>query len=525
MNKKLLRIYMYLFLVSILTIGGSIAEDIKVTYISSEATYIDGGIDDGLSFGDSLNVYRNDSLQAVLEVINIASSSSACAIINQTGDLITGDIVSIIGIHQPDKSKLLIIDENLALNETKGKPKTSNVDGYLSIQNYWQHDMTGSSLSYTQPSLVSRINIENILGPNIKLSLRHRSRKIFRNRELGSSINSDQWSHRVYQIALSNNRQNSWHWRFGRQSITELSGIGLVDGLLVSHQFSDKIKAGFAVGFEPELETTDISFERRKVGFFADWQNNREIHNLRFKLGLTGSYYKMEVNREFLTLITNYRYKRTLSFSKFLEIDINRSWRKGQNNNIFDISSLYLNVRYQVTTYLALNTSYDRRAHYRIFETRNVPDTLFDNSLHQGFRAGYNLKINKNTRLSGYGGIRFREDIMENNIVASSSLSLRHFPSVSHSLLFSFTYVKSQFTTGYRSSIRYNLPASRKFRLSVVNTFYNYSGLSLSTNYYYLDLIGNYSISRRYYISGSYRQNFDKENLSGQMFLQLGINL
>ena len=40
----------------------------EVTYVASEAVYIDAGTGDGIKLGDSLRVYRHDSLQAVLIV-------------------------------------------------------------------------------------------------------------------------------------------------------------------------------------------------------------------------------------------------------------------------------------------------------------------------------------------------------------------------------------------------------------------------------------------------------------------------
>ena len=80
----IMRLNLFLFLISILTAGNLTAADIKITYISSEAVYIDGGTVNGLNLGDSLKIYRNDSLQAILMVTNISSGSSACTIINQT---------------------------------------------------------------------------------------------------------------------------------------------------------------------------------------------------------------------------------------------------------------------------------------------------------------------------------------------------------------------------------------------------------------------------------------------------------
>ena len=337
--KKLLIIYLFVICFSAV----SLITATEVTYVASEAVYINSGTNNGIILGDSLKVYRNDSLQAVLIVTNTASTSCACSIAELFGSIQAGDIVD---FQSTSSSK-----DNLNIKETKKpiqinstKSIINNIDGYISIQNYYQKDMTGSSLSYSQPSLVSKLRVENILNRNWTFSIRHRSRFIHRVRSFGSTFDKNDWSHRIYNFALSGDKASPWQWSLGRQSVAEVRGIGFIDGLTIQKQLTKQFTLGVASGFEPDRITTDISFDQPKAGIYLTWKDKlRNDHKIRTSLGFAGSYYKNNINREFLALGSSYYYKQKISLFASSEIDFNRSWRKEKSGNYLSFTNIYLN--------------------------------------------------------------------------------------------------------------------------------------------------------------------------------------
>ena len=85
-------------------------------------------------------------------------------------------------------------------------------------------------------------------------------------------------------------------------------------------------------------------------------------------------------------------------------------------------------MRYTPFAPFTIYTSYDKRKNYLTFESRDLPDSLFNDDLYQSWRIGSNIRISKQIRFNGYSGIRFRESSYDNNIFATGSLSINRFP-------------------------------------------------------------------------------------------------
>ena len=518
MSKNLLKKFIFLF--GLLIISGSVC-GVEVTYLSHETAYINAGSDLGLQLGDTLKVFHGDSLRAVIVVSNISSTSSACAIIETFGEIRAGDVVEVTLSHPIEKKQMEIRESGKT--ETVISKTANRLDGYISVQNYYQRDMTGSSLSYIQPSVVSKVKIEQFAGKDLTLSIKHRSRLTHRSRSLSTSMEKDQWYHRVYEVALESNKKSSWNWRLGRQAVYEVRGIGFIDGLLIERNLTARTKIGVAGGFEPDRLTTDISFDRKKVGLYVGWENDPlSAHVFRFSGGVAGSYIDANINREFFAFSSTYRYTRLFSLNVSSEVDVNRNWRKERSGSSLALSNVYLNARYNPWESLSLYTSYDRRENYFDYTYRYTADSLFDDDVFENWRVGTTIKVSSDIRFNGYGGIRFREGIAENNRFASGSLLYNRFPQPGQAVTIRMAYVHSEFTTGYRPSISYRFPFTRKIKMNVTGSAYHYSGQSMSMTQYYLDLAANYYSTSAYFLSGSYRQYFEKENRSGQLFLELG---
>ena len=67
-----------------------------------------------------------------------------------------------------------------------------------------------------------------------------------------------------------------------------------------------------------------------------------------------------------------------------------------------------MNARWGFTEDLALNLAYDTRRSYYTYETRSVPDSLFDDAARQGFRAQLNAQLTDD--VSGQVGASLRTE-------------------------------------------------------------------------------------------------------------------
>ena len=155
----------------------------------------------------------------------------------------------------------------------------------------------------------------------------------------------------------------------------------------------------------------------------------------------------------------------------------------------------------------------------------DTPDSLFNDDVHQGIKAGLNWHLTDRLYFRGFAGMRFREDLFDDNQFVSAMIRVNRFPKTRHSVSISMHIVETQFTTGYRPMLTYRLPVSRRLVLNLTGSGYIYKTGSRTTKYYYGDISTYYNFGRRYYLSGNIRQYFDSELESVELRTELGIRL
>jgi len=93
-----------LLLVALLlgAVGGALAGDglperiASITYLTSSTVYIGAGRDDGIDQGDVLEVVRDGTIVARLEVTDLSSRRASCRIVSGEVELIVGDDVRFV---------------------------------------------------------------------------------------------------------------------------------------------------------------------------------------------------------------------------------------------------------------------------------------------------------------------------------------------------------------------------------------------------------------------------------------------
>ncbi|MFQ5454318.1 MAG: hypothetical protein ACE5D6_09050 [Candidatus Zixiibacteriota bacterium] len=528
----------YLVFTSILIcfiMGGSVFSkgnkvgNAAVTYLSSENIYIDAGSNSGISVGDSLTVVRRGVTIAVLIVKNVAGNSCACIKISGKGKIKVGDKVpldSIIGRNNKSAS-------STSIRKTKTKSSKSQLDmknrlkGNISFQSYWLKDMTGSKLSSFQPSLRTRIRIENLAGTGLTLQLKHRSRVYHRSRSLQEGTDRNEWVHKIYEFAVYSDREKSLiEWAAGRILSPYVRGMGYLDGGYIAKKIHPSYRVGVVIGTEPDAQNTGIKFNRRKFGAFITLEKGSyATRHLMLTAALSTSYEKGNINREFFYFQGNYSHDSWISLYQSVELDINRSWRKNADGNRFSITNYYSTLNLRIMQKASLYFSYDARKNIRYFETKNYPDSLFDDGVHRGLKVGFSFRPKKRIRINANTGIRFRQDGLSNNQFTSFGIAVSRFPLRRHSVSFRMSWIKTMFTTGYQPYLTYRFPLRARLMLTATGSGYIYKTGSNTTHNFYIDLSTYYSFTSDYYISTSLRQYFDSQLQSVQIFIEFGVKL
>ncbi|UCE24945.1 MAG: hypothetical protein JSU74_02525, partial [Candidatus Zixiibacteriota bacterium] len=417
--------------------------------------------------------------------------------------------------------------ETVAVTTSSETKKPSRLKGSVSIENFARMDMTDSDLNRTQPGIRTRLALTNVGGTDLELKLRHRTRLYHRSSSLYAGQDTDDWVHQVYELGLFHEVEGArTEWAVGRVLSPYVRGVGYIDGGYFAHSIHRNFKLGLAGGTVPDRVSSEPDFDRRKFGLFASFETgDYSTQRLALTTALSTEYDKETVSRDFLYLQGTYSRKGLLSLYQSVEVDLNRDWRYVRAGERLTFTNYYANATVNITEQASLFVSYDARKNIRYFELIDTPDSLFNDDVHQGIKAGFNWRFADRFYFRGHAGIRFREGLPDDNRFVSGLLRINRFPMNRHSVTLSMHVVETQFTTGYRPMVRYRFPLLRKLTLNLTGSSYIYMVGDNKTSYYYADLNANYRFGRRYYLSGNIRQYYDDELESVEIRTELGLRL
>jgi len=397
---------------------GAFAAEVRtiVKHVSASTVYLDQGKKAGIAAGDTVTFMRGDSVLAILAVTFVADKSASCALPESGLTLSAGDsaVVNATGVlvDSASKSEYATADSATAYPEAtpvRKEPsvKVNRLTGSVGMEYLVQDDREEFGYDYTQPSLNVRLRLSEIQESHVSASLRMRLRKTMRDRE-SSSATESQTSHRIYEAALRyENPDRPWEFGVGRMTARELRGIGFIDGGYAKYKLSPQFFAGAFAGTEPDLENTEFQTDVTKGGVFTAYDRKvGRTKRLTATLGLAGTYENGQIDREFIYQQVNYFYGSRFRAYESTEINVYRDWLKDKQDKSLDLASVLLNARYAFVDDAALSIGYDNRKSYYTYDSRSVPDSLFDDALRQGWRGSIDAKLTRTVAAEVGAGLR-----------------------------------------------------------------------------------------------------------------------
>ncbi len=512
----------------------------EVKYISQQSYYINIGTKQGLKAGDILNVRRNNRLIGRLIVENVAKHSSACRLLNQTSIIKKGDRAEVfvqvvtneakeekperLENKKPD-SMAKPSGKNGNYSKKKKRPSSNRVKGRVSIQSVWLDDKSSFNSDYQQFGLRSKLSVDKFLGLPFQLRFRWRSRAHHREKVLSSAVSNNEFTHSLYELGLVYQNGNSpFELGLGRILSREIRGLGYIDGGLFSYRMNGHWRVGVAGGTQPGLRNSAFQTNEQKFGLFVNFEKgDYQTQRLSSAIAFSGSYHGGKTSREFVYLQNNFGIGSTFSVYQTVEIDFNRGWKYDYAKKNVQFSNLYFSTRYTPADFISLNISYDARKAVRVFETRSIPDSLFDETTRQGFRSGVTLRLPHRIRLSGSFGIRLRQGGLRNTTSASGGLTVRQIFNTWATFNARLSYFSTMFTKGYRPNMTMRFPITRGLAINVGGGSYIYQ-TGNQTNYNnWLEANGYYRINRRLFANFGYRIFIDERLKSGRFFVESGV--
>ena len=508
----------------------------EIKYISRETYYINMGTQHGISAGDTLLARRNGSIAGALLVEHVSKLSSACRLLSQKqplkiGDRVEGSVLvknENIPPESPAKS-----DTSLPPASTQPQKKTTprspptrnRLTGSAGIQTLWSDDKSGSNQDYRQVALRTNLSVKQIFGMPLELRLRWRSRLHDRGQTLSSAIPDQEWTHSVYELGLRyENPTSGLEFGLGRILSPHVRGLGYLDGGLFSLKLGAPWRVGVAGGTGPNLRNSQFQTDEQKFGVFVNFERG-EFRSQRISstVAFSGCYHSGVTSREFVYLQNSFWWRSKFSLYQTVEADLNRGWKRNNGESRLQFSNFYISGLVNPTDILSFNFSFDARKNIRIFETRSIPDSLFDESLRKGLHSGFSLRLPQRMRFSGNFGVRFREGNLQNTFSASGALNVRQPFRTWVTVSLRLAYFSSQFTKGYRPDINLRIPVLRNLSFDVGAGSYIYRTGTLTSRSHWLDAQANTFLTRRIYANFGYRTFFDDRLNSGRFFVEAGL--
>jgi hypothetical protein len=508
----------------------------EIKYVSQETYYINLGTQHGVSAGDSVMVKRNVSIVGMLLVEHVSRLSSACRLLSQKQPLKIGDRV---------EGSILVKDEKLPTEPqpvVQPAPRTApltspqkksarsqrthnRLSGSAGIQTVWSDDRSSSNIDYRQVGLRTNLSVKQLFGMPLELRLRWRSRMHDRERIISTTIDDQNWQHNVYELGLKyENPVSGLEFGAGRILSPHVRGLGYIDGGFFSMKLAAPWRVGIAGGTEPNLRNSGFQTEDRKFGVFVNFERGEfRAQRVSSTVAFSGSYHNGTSSREFVYLQNSFWWGSKFSLYQTVEADLNRGWKRANGESAIQFSNLYFSGQATPTEILSLNFSFDARKNIRIFETRSIPDSLFDETLRKGLHSGFSLRLPQRIRFSGNFGIRLREGNFKNTTSASAALNVRQPFRTWVTVNMRIAYFSTQFTKGYRPDVNLRVPVLRNLSFDVGAGSYIYQTGALTTRSHWLDLQANTYLSRRIYANFGYRSYFDNRLKSRRFFVETGL--
>lgn len=401
------------------TWGDVVERTFKVTFVSAELVYINGGRAEGLTVGARPAVWSGDAKAAELEVAHLAEHSAACRILGPGRNIRIGDPVKITLELSTNADTVIapsVSGDSTSMTASPAPPPAvaprtpsapAQVSGGIAVLYSNWNDRSDADLDFAQGRVDFDLRVDRLWTPGLSLVVRSTGRQD-RWSGASSSRGDNAWESRIATLALDYRAPGSaMGFSAGRINPARLGAIGRLDGASLEYNVSPSWHLGIFGGANSRWQYTEDRPELQTYGVYAGFRRGSARQLLVDQTFATvGQYHGRTASRE--ALLAQGRIVRggRFSISHLLEIDVNRGWRRDQAGESISLSSAFAQGQVNLSRAVIASVSYDTRKSFRNYETRDIADSIFDDRVRQGVRAQLDLMLPRGLSLSAGAGLR-----------------------------------------------------------------------------------------------------------------------
>ena len=526
-------------------------EDGTVSYITSQNIYVKFKSTDNISLGDTLFISKEGKLTPALVVSNKSSISCVCTPISPEPFSVSDKII----IKQKPNLKPANI-EQVKEEPVKDQPQKQGSDGKTGKAGAMkQADLkTGNAASEmeekTKPqqdisgrlSISSYSNFSNTPGGNsqrMRYTFSINARNIANSKLSGESyisfVHKDgEWNEiqenifnglKIYNLSLNYEFNKYVKLTAGRKINPRLSNMGAIDGL----QLEMKLKsftAGIIAGSRPDYEDYSLNTSLFQYGAFLSHDLVSRKGNMQSTLAYAEQKNNGATDRRFLYFQHTNSLVKNLYFFGTIEFDLYKYDTVIEKpQNAFDLSNLYISLRYRVIRQLSFSVSYSSRQNVIYYETyKSILDQILDYEALQGFSFQANYNPVKFLSVGLKTGYRYRKSDPRPTKNLYAYVTYSRIPLLKMSTTASVTFLETGYVSGKIYSIGFSKDLLKgKLFASLGYRYVNYSYFNAESSVpqNMAEINFNWNIYKKLALSANYEGTFEKENKFTRLYFNL----
>ena len=526
-------ILIFLFL-SAFSIGQESRQSLvgKVSFISSQNTYVRFSSTEGISAGDTLYMSADGKIIPVLKVTGLSSVSCVCTSVS--GINIPLDHLIIAFVRQAEKKEPQEITTQNLLADTSGiiksdssakvairKSSKQDISGSISANSYSDFSDTGMPDSYRFRYTLS-LDASNIADSKFSfctyISFRHKAG------EWDTIRNNIFNGLKIFDLAVIYNPNETTHFILGRKINNRIASIGSIDGFQAEKSFGI-VTIGAVAGFRPDYADYGFNSSLFQYGAYIGLDTKGTSSYSANTIALLEQMNNSATDRRFLYFQHSSSLAQKISLFSTFEIDLYKL-DNGQPKNAFDLTSLYFSLRYRMTKRFSISGSYDTRKNIMYYETyKTYIDRIIEDERRQGFRLQADYSVSENIVFGINSGYRFLKSDPHPSMNGNGYFTFRHTPGMKFiTSTISGTYLKTSFINGWTAALNiagdfYN----GKIRPGIGYRYVDYAlpenSIGIIQNIAEVNLAVN--LARKLFLSVNYEGTFESAAKYNRVYLQL----
>lgn len=504
----------------------------SISYVTSQSVYVKFSKTDNIQAGDTLYLKQGDHMIPALQVKNLSSISCVCLPLIP-GEFKINDVVlsvqyqiiespaPVILVTTSDSALATVEEVPDSLSEVKEqKPLQQDIRGRVSISSYSNFSNTDSP---TNQRMRYTLSFKGDQLKNSKLSVETYMSFVHSNTKWDEIQENMFNGLKIYNLAAKYDFNENTRLLLGRKINPTISNVGAIDGI----QFEKNIKSfiiGAFAGSRPDYRDYGFDFNLLQYGAYLGHKHSKGKKMAQSSLAFVEQNNTGKTDRRFLYFQHTNSLVKNLFFFGTVEVDLYKKIND-QPENTFDLTNLYLSLRYRIFKQLSISASYSARNNIVYYETyKNFIDRILEAETLQGWRLQLNYRPIKYLAIGVKGGYRFREADPKPSRNLYAYMTYSRVPGINAAITLSATMLE----TSYLSGKIYSLGISRDLVPGKLSGGFNYRMVDYSFVNSEMDLpqhIGdinlNWRIYRKLSLSLNYEGTFENERSYNRIYVNL----